>query len=217
VKLRELSVFTRWELSFQELKAEREGPRQHKVDLLNILAFSYGRQVSEKLFNVFCSNINAWDSQEAMKKSPGAFLAEQLGNWDSQSFGECLTEFHQLCLIQSYEYGGFYEVFLHFLVKEWIMLRTEKTRSLEYKLLATEILLESMHSSEPREATATLVSADFADDLDSREPEGEEIRTINKERDTYSYTADLLHAQSSLAEVMSDAGHYRGLKISVVD
>lgn len=79
-----LSVYTTWDHSIRQVKnAKGDGPRAHRDDLLNIIAFQFSSSFSESRFVQFCSAMQPWDTKDRMAEQPGAFLAACLPGWDS--------------------------------------------------------------------------------------------------------------------------------------
>ena len=207
-KATSLNVFTTWELSFKQLLGGNDSNKL-KEDLLTLLGFSYSQHMSEEMFKIFCTNISPWDTVSAMKKLPGAFLADRLGDWDSVTFGSILAELYDLCLIQSYYYGedGFYHVSLHPLVKDWIKLRTEKEFSWEYQILSAEILVEAINPSKGQPSDSSTISPYLRAEIQSLRIDDKDAKMMTP-TDANAATR-LLGLEESLAMLMTDAGNYR--------
>jgi hypothetical protein len=143
-----LSVLSTWELSFDHMR-ESDNLKQHKGDLLTFLAFWPALVVSEAPLKVFCSNMEPWDSPDAMDASAGCFLGRSLKSWDSSVYCSILEELYDLSLIEDYQLGddGVYTVSFHPLVREWIRLRIPPEQALEYKILVSEVLMEYLSPS----------------------------------------------------------------------
>ena len=137
-----LSVFTTWELSFQQLQA-MEGERHRREDLLTLLAFFYHKDISEKLFKEYCMNI---DSSEKVSTILNPFFDKLQGDWDSDSFIDDLCDLRDLSLLQGFtrEADGFLHFSLHSLVKDWIRLRTSRKYCQDYSLLAADIVASTI-------------------------------------------------------------------------
>jgi len=140
-------------------------------------------------------------------------LAEQLGNWNSDLFLDCLVEFYRLSLIQAYERGndGTYQAVLHSLVRDWIILCSTKEHSWEYKYLVIEILLESLNPSHPQAIAteANVLTKSLLDDLCIRglqEGSRESIAVGATEQNMK--INEILELQKSLAALVEDTGHY---------
>jgi tetratricopeptide (TPR) repeat protein len=156
-----LSVFTTWELSYQQLLAE-DTDDKCMADLLTLLAFFAAGGVSERLFQAYCDHSEAsgnpcsdpgapkspHDGQEPygmqevgdrQKHSvPGAFLPLNEETWDSDLYCDALSTMAQLSLVEGFAKApdGMYKATLHPLVRDWIRLRTEWTACVEYTYLA---------------------------------------------------------------------------------
>ncbi|KAF5879411.1 putative sesquiterpene cyclase protein [Botrytis fragariae] len=113
------NVFTTWELSFDELKAQHDSTDLDQ--LLTILAFFDPLDISEELFSTYM---------------------REAGVWDRDAFADALQILESLSLIQSFyaSTNGEYHISLHPLVKDWIRLRTEDTLCEEYTVLVAEMI-----------------------------------------------------------------------------
>ncbi|KAF7927550.1 uncharacterized protein EAE98_005932 [Botrytis deweyae] len=130
------NVFTTWELSFDELKAQHNSTDLEQ--LLTILAFFDPRDISEELFSTYLSRGFWWSY-----KYPGfAFCQREAGVWDRDAFADALQILETLSLIQSFyaSTDGEYHVSLHPLVKDWIRLRTKEALCEEYTVLVAEMI-----------------------------------------------------------------------------
>ncbi|KAF7941076.1 hypothetical protein EAE99_000713 [Botrytis elliptica] len=130
------NVFTTWELSFDELKAQHNSTDLEQ--LLTILAFFDPRDISEELFSIYMSRGFWWSY-----KYPGfAFCQREAGVWDRDAFADALQILETLSLIQSFyaSTDGEYHVSLHPLVKDWIRLRTKEALCEEYTVLVAEMI-----------------------------------------------------------------------------
>jgi tetratricopeptide (TPR) repeat protein len=211
-KASSLSVFTSWELSIRLLKATGD-PEGLKEDLLTILGFSQTLDVSEQMLKVFCENMQPWDSPEAMRGAPGAFLAAYLGAWNIRTFGELLAEFSDLFLIQGYYRGndGFYHARLHPLVKDWVVLRTSKEKSWDYRILAVDIFAEAINPSGVKEDQTNLAPAglDCSPDMGAASLEHVERNLEENLEPDFQHLRALLESQTAFANMLEDNGEYR--------
>jgi tetratricopeptide (TPR) repeat protein len=184
-----------------------------KEDLLTIFGFSQTLDVSERMLKVFCENIQPWDTLEAMRSSPGAFLAAHLGAWNTGTFGELLAEFSSLFLIQSYYRGddGFYHASLHPLVKDWVVLRTSKEKAWDYRLLAVEIFVEAINPSVAGEDQTNLapVSLDYSPDTGAASLEHVERDLESNIANDPEHLKALLESQTAFASLLKGNGEYR--------
>ncbi|KAH7273744.1 hypothetical protein B0J15DRAFT_567079 [Fusarium solani] len=140
-----LSVYTTWDLSIRQVKnAKGNGPRAHKDDLLNIIAFKSSSSFSESRF---------------MAEQLGAFLAACLSGWDSRIFGDILTELYDIGLAQQYDIGkdGFYHGVMHGIVQDVARLRLAQAARNEYENLHLDLVF---HSEQP-----TSVAESFKKDI----------------------------------------------------
>jgi tetratricopeptide (TPR) repeat protein len=113
-----LSVFTTWELSFQQI-SHQQG------QLLTLFAFLQYTNISEELFWTHHQHFaNTSESlPEWMKPLQG-----ESGCWDSYVFEDMLAEMRDLCLLQGVARAtdNFCRFSLHPLVSDWIKLRTDR-------------------------------------------------------------------------------------------
>ena len=142
-----LNVFTTWELSFQQLQAG-ETVSNRKADLLTLFAFFDCRDISENMFEVYCNSGLPHRDSESPGGSLSSFLTSE-SRWNSDLFVEVLIDLAQMSLVQAWsreDADGFCHLSLHPLIKDWIRLRTDKTASQKYALVAAEILGELIRS-----------------------------------------------------------------------
>ncbi|RMJ10810.1 hypothetical protein CDV36_009547 [Fusarium kuroshium] len=141
-----LSVYTTWDLSIRQVKNDKgDGPRAHKDDLLNIIAFQSSSSFSESRFVQFCSTMQPWDTKDRMADQPGAFLAACLQGWDSRAFGDILAELYDAGLVQQYDIGkdGFYHGVMHGMVQDIARLRLTQAARNEYENLHLDLVFHS--------------------------------------------------------------------------
>ncbi|KAH0541722.1 hypothetical protein FGG08_003814 [Glutinoglossum americanum] len=108
-----LSVFTTWEMSFEQIASGGNG-RRNKEHLLTVSAFFDNKDIFEELFRV-----------NFKPENPGwmeLFCIE--GNWSEYEFQDVLAELFNLSLVQSLEAGAAGTHFsLHPLIQDWVKLR----------------------------------------------------------------------------------------------
>ncbi|RSL62324.1 hypothetical protein CEP54_005771 [Fusarium duplospermum] len=151
-----LSVYTTWDLSIRQVKNDKgDGPRAHKDDLLNIIAFQSSSSFSESRFMRFCSTMQPWDTKERMADQPGAFLAACLQCWDSRAFGDILAELYDIGLVQQYDIGkdGYYHGVMHGMVQDVARLRLTQPARNEYEKLHLDLVFHSGQSTGVTEAS----------------------------------------------------------------
>jgi len=131
-----LSVFTSWELSYQQLLPDTEEGHM-KSHLLTLFAFLHGQGVSEKIF---------WAHNKAIQDDEdpawlNAFIDGD-GDWDHFSFEDVLVELRDLSLILDYTEvdEAICTVTLHPLVRDWIKLRLTTEQRREYTIEATSMV-----------------------------------------------------------------------------
>jgi tetratricopeptide (TPR) repeat protein len=145
-----MSVFTTCELSFQQLLDLEETEQRGLPDFLTLLAFFDPRDIPEGLFeaysrqqtrllsidNVYADTKASLESEQRASKgtlpvpyhSPGLFLRQYQGNWDSTSFYEALLVLRRLSLVQitTSGKGASLHASLHPLIRDWLRLRTPR-------------------------------------------------------------------------------------------
>jgi hypothetical protein len=142
--LTSLSVFATLELSLSLLvKGEGVPCRGIKEDLLNIMAFSFEDEVSERPLENFCMTMSPWGMEEQMLCQPGAYLAHFLGEWDGLLFESTLAELEDIGLIRSFHINseGYHVSVYHPLVKEWLKMRLDPETALQFSILVVELRL----------------------------------------------------------------------------
>ncbi|KAH0551461.1 hypothetical protein GP486_007324, partial [Trichoglossum hirsutum] len=125
-----LSVFTTWEMSFEEIGAGGDD-RRNKEHLLTVSAFFDNKDIFEGLFRVYFESEN-----------PGwmeIFCIE--GVWGKYEFRDVLAELFNLSLILSLETGTTGTHFsLHPLIQDWLKLRINLQDRRTYAAEAISIL-----------------------------------------------------------------------------
>lgn len=113
-----LSVFTTWELSFQQLQSQAS---ENNIDakLLTLFAFFDEKDISEQLFAEFDFG------QEEMSESAKLLIwlsafSNASGQWESDLFTEVLISLRDSSLLQAFtrESDGFHHSSLHPLIKD---------------------------------------------------------------------------------------------------
>jgi tetratricopeptide (TPR) repeat protein len=130
-----LSVFTSWELSFQQLDPESEDGKR-KASVLTMFAFLQGDVVSERVFRAH---------HEIVKENPAEWVCSFLdhnGEWDHYAFEDVLLDLRDLSLILdcSEDDDDIYTVSLHPLVRDWIKLRLQAEEQQKSILEAVEMV-----------------------------------------------------------------------------
>ena len=121
-----LNVFTTWELSFRQLQSEASGGVDAK--LLTLLAFFDEKDISEQLFAGFSANQEQISESTKLLIWLNAFSSVK-GQWNNDLFEDGLLRLRDSSLLQAFARGvdGYYHASLHPLVKDWILLRTDKS------------------------------------------------------------------------------------------
>lgn len=134
-----LSVFTTWELSFEQIKGE-ETERRNKDHFLTLAAFFDNNKISENLFRAYYKKT----SPEWMH----IFCTH--GQWETERYGDVLAEFQRLSLIQILvkKKKGF-QFSIHPVVRDWVRLRKNQDVQQKFAVEAIKALvryLKSVHS-----------------------------------------------------------------------
>ncbi|KAI9775580.1 MAG: hypothetical protein M1835_005792 [Candelina submexicana] len=151
-----MSVFTTWELAFQQLGSNEED-RMRKGHFLTISAFLNHKCISGDLFKVYhrighndCMRLLArcGDEQHLQQKLDWLQLFTSGGAWSGLDFEETLIELRDLCLVQSFSYEekSLPSFSLHPLVRDWIRTRAsmqERHRCLMQATLMVASFLEA--------------------------------------------------------------------------
>jgi len=145
-----LSVFTTWELTFQQLKAmdTAERDREH---IMTLFAFFDSKDISEELFEATCKEGAA--ATEYIRSYLGSSM-DFPGHWVHENFVGTLIDLTRLSLVQSWslDESDVCHLTLHPLIKDWIRLRTDIVTCRNHSILAARILANllsnSMDSSE---------------------------------------------------------------------
>jgi hypothetical protein len=101
-----LNVFTTWELSFQQLLASEASDtsnigRNMESDLLTLFAFFDCKDISEELFQSFCSSPKLQESRSSTGSSLSVdLLLDESGKWDDEKFASILIDLNQHALLQ---------------------------------------------------------------------------------------------------------------------
>jgi tetratricopeptide (TPR) repeat protein len=143
-----LSVFTTWELSFQQLQTSGLSGGL-EADVLTLLAFFDCKDISEQLFKTFCSSLKM---QKIGTNGPGQGLylfLSQKQRWDVDRYENVVVDLAQLSLLQGWFRGSdsFCHVSLHPLVKDWIFLRTDKDSFWKFYVIAAAMVAEVLSTS----------------------------------------------------------------------
>ncbi len=122
-----LSVFTTWELSFRQLQSEASEDGV-EAKLLTLMAYFNEKDISEQLFAGFKANQKRLLESTKLLIWLNAFSSVE-GQWNSDLFGDVLIRLRDSSLLQPFARGldGYYHASLHPLVKDWILLRTDKS------------------------------------------------------------------------------------------
>jgi tetratricopeptide (TPR) repeat protein len=143
-----LSVFTTWELSFQQLQTSGLSGGL-EADVLTLLAFFDCKDISEQLFKTFCSSLKM---QKIDTNGPGKGLylfLSQKQRWDVDRYENVVVDLAQISLLQGWFRGsdGFCHVSLHPLVKDWILLRTDIDSFWKFYVIAAAMVAEVLSTS----------------------------------------------------------------------
>lgn len=108
-----LSVFTTWELSFEQVKGD-ETEKRNKDHFLTLASFFDNNKISENIFHALYNE----RSPEWMS------IFNTDGQWETERYGDVLAEFQRLSLLQvSAKQEKEFQFSLHPVVRDWVRLR----------------------------------------------------------------------------------------------
>lgn len=161
-----LSVFTTWEMSFQQVGID-DMQKYKKTHFLTISAFLDNQNVSEDLFRV---------NFESSRYPPDWMdIFSTNSEWDKYKFEDVLVELLNLSLIQSLDHKNqdFCKFSLHPLVQDWLKLRRNDSSRQRFTketiFMLTTYLSESRVDQYPldtRQATLSHLDACIKNDLE---------------------------------------------------
>ncbi|OBT50677.1 hypothetical protein VE04_08704 [Pseudogymnoascus sp. 24MN13] len=125
-----LSVFTTWEMSFEQINGDGNS-RRSKEHLLTICAFFNNKDIFEGLFLTYFK----LESPEWLK------IFGTKGTWDTFDFQDVLSELSNLSLLQSLQtkaVGAYFS--LHPLIQDWMKLRLNSQDRQRYAMEAISML-----------------------------------------------------------------------------
>ena len=123
-----LSVFTTWELSFEQLSGDNR-EKGYKECFLTLAAFFDNKKIAERYFKAL------YDAE----KPAWMTIFETDENWDTFKFEKLLTKFRKLSLVQTLTRRNDQSYFsFHPVVRDWIQLRVnlEKQQQALVELIA---------------------------------------------------------------------------------
>jgi tetratricopeptide (TPR) repeat protein len=157
-----LSVFTTWDLSFEQLSSSK---RLELMQLVSLFGFFYHESISEALFRNFgdhCGLEQVLQLDDANSETQGALgksaswswmklFLNEAGEWSSINFGDALADLSELFLIENFERqdDGATRFSIHPLVSDWIKLRNKddqtRRRYSEQVIGIMAVFLETNH------------------------------------------------------------------------
>ena len=127
-----LSVFTTWEMSFEELETSAED-RESLIHLLTISAFLDTAHISEGLFKHY------YEVSEPKPAWLSSFLSDDI--WDQDKYQDCIVRLLGVSIIQSIDIMSDDTRFsFHPLVAEWLKLRIDEHARRRFTEEAIQIL-----------------------------------------------------------------------------
>jgi len=139
-----LSVATTWELSYEQIRGDKD-TRERKELILNLAAFFDNKSISEELFETDCGI-----QGEEVARSVGINVPV----WDKYEFLDMIAELHNLSLIQSLDGKATIVSFtLHPVVQDLIILRLSSDARHMLTVIATMILSEYVKTQGARTTT----------------------------------------------------------------
>ncbi|TVY13428.1 Kinesin light chain, partial [Lachnellula arida] len=137
---RKLSVFTTWELSFDQISGN-PSIRAAKERILTLLAFFDNNQIRQSFFEPYAKVSDNW-----------MILPDGNDTWDVYGFQDMLREFRTLSLLQSFEVQSPDAVCsLHPLIQDWIKFRIDKDSRQKFTIEAVLVLEEFLDPHIPQE------------------------------------------------------------------
>ena len=138
-----LSVFTTWELSFQQL---RSCHRLKEIELVTLFGFFHYASISEELFQAYHERLEATRDRRCPNDEPVpselshrptgkpkwmTLLVDEKNKWDTFNLRETIAELHEMFLVQDFASGDneHCKFSLHPLVSDWIRLRDKDSRT----------------------------------------------------------------------------------------
>ena len=117
-----LTVFTTWQLSFDQISGDEQERRQ-KEYFLTLAAFFDINAISDRYFEAY---FNA-------KKPEWMAILSSEGRWDIHKLENVLVEFNKLSLIQMKQHAMDQQLFsIHPVVRDWIQLRQSRERRRQF-------------------------------------------------------------------------------------
>ena len=154
-----LSVFTTWELSYEQVGYDSE-QRTQLGHILTLSAFFDSTNVSEDLYqNVVARNTNLPTWTDSMTTD---------GRWDRYKFQDMMADLLANSLIQSISFEGETLSFtLHPLVRDWIRLRLNHQEQKKYTIEAIATLSAMIEMSSRLNSPVSFKSADIISHMDA--------------------------------------------------
>ena len=135
-----LSMFTMWELSFQQISKSND-ERNMIGHFLTLSAFFDFANVGEELFRSFLSR------EGLIPQWIGLFTSSNA--WDQYKYQDIIVELLSLSLLQNVNVGSTESRFsLHPLVADWLKLRTDEQDRQAYVLEALTALTEYINTTD---------------------------------------------------------------------
>ncbi|KAL8859442.1 MAG: hypothetical protein Q9178_004120 [Gyalolechia marmorata] len=126
-----VSVFTTWEMSFEQLKAPVQ-ERDSIVRLLTLTAFINTNSVSEGLFSLYSQQAKRPDWLDAFMDG---------GVWDSDKYQDCIVHLHSIALVTTIDLmADDARISFHPLIAEWLKLRIDQGARAQYMEEAIRIV-----------------------------------------------------------------------------
>ncbi|MCJ1356254.1 MAG: hypothetical protein MMC33_006248 [Icmadophila ericetorum] len=154
-ELSNLSVFTTWEMSFEQI-GEDDNKRHQTGQFLTCCAFLDSSNISEELFQGYAQHGDFAEAPVWLN----LFMTN--GEWDTYSFQDVMVGLMSLNLIQSIQTTSNGMRFsLHPLIKDWLQLRESKSRSRSSKGLEKASVDEVKETRSQNTIQAVKITADF--------------------------------------------------------
>ena len=164
-----LSVFTTWELSFEQLSGDNR-EKGYKERFLTLAAFFDNKEIAERYFKaLYNAEKPAWMTRFGTD-----------GKWDTFKFEDLLTEFRKLSLLQTLTRRDDQSYFsFHPVVRDWIQLRIDLERQQQ---ALVELIAALEHDIKAREIRVVGKNSKFLSQADGFDPHDRAVGNLTEGR-----------------------------------
>lgn len=175
-----LSVFTTWELSFDQMGGDDE-KKEAKAHFLTLAAFLDNTNISERYFRIYFNSA----------KPEWMNILGSKGEWESEKFGDVLAEFQRLSLLQiPREHTHELRFSLHPVVRDWIKLRKGNGVRRNYTLEAFMMLKAFLKHVDHPDGLPLAVQQETTLHLDTCVQNEKELSEISLQHDELEWLYD---------------------------